>query len=423
MRISTAAAVALTVLLAMASFGAVAAMPPADRSPSASSHSFQSDERPPSVSSTQESPPPLESPEPGQVVRVRITDDGDARWSVETRFLITNETEADLFREYGGAIVSGRRAAPYDPRLFQRYAADASESTGREMSIENAGWDDQRIERAETDAESESGSDARIGIVSYSFTWTNFAEIDGDRMYAGDTVPVIGTLSEDQRLVVDPPENYGFVDAPTGTDDGALVWDGPHTFRSEGLEITMLRGAGAGGGDPPLLSGTGWLLVALVALLVGVSGYLVVRRDDVHVPRSPDRLAALVESVDVSNPFDRDKSDVAATDGNGGTDPASPTAATDDPDAEPDTHLEYDERSSDDAVDPELLSDEERVLRLLKQNGGRMKQASIVSETGWSNAKVSQLLSQMDDDDEIDKLRIGRENLITLPGVDPTELD
>ena len=66
-------------------------------------------------------------------------------------------------------------------------------------------------------------------------------------------------------------------------------------------------------------------------------------------------------------------------------------------------------------VDEELLSDEERVERLLADNGGRMKQAQIVSETGWSNAKVSQLLSSMDDDDRVDKLRIGRENLISLP--------
>jgi uncharacterized membrane protein len=60
---------------------------------------------------------------------------------------------------------------------------------------------------------------------------------------------------------------------------------------------------------------------------------------------------------------------------------------------------------------------------LLERNGGRMKQANIVPETGWSNAKVSQLLSAMDEADRIDKLRIGRENLISLPGEDVTELD
>jgi len=52
-----------------------------------------------------------------------------------------------------------------------------------------------------------------------------------------------------------------------------------------------------------------------------------------------------------------------------------------------------------------------------------MKQADIVSETNWSNAKVSQLLSKMNDNDEVDKLRIGRENLITLPDEDVTDFD
>jgi uncharacterized membrane protein len=62
-----------------------------------------------------------------------------------------------------------------------------------------------------------------------------------------------------------------------------------------------------------------------------------------------------------------------------------------------------------------LLSDEEQVLQLLRENDGRMKQVDIVNQTNWSNAKVSQLLSEMDSAGKIDKLRIGRENLISLP--------
>jgi uncharacterized membrane protein len=52
-----------------------------------------------------------------------------------------------------------------------------------------------------------------------------------------------------------------------------------------------------------------------------------------------------------------------------------------------------------------------------------MKQATIVKETGWSNAKVSQLLSAMAEDDRVDKLRIGRENLISFPDEDVTDID
>ena len=73
------------------------------------------------------------------------------------------------------------------------------------------------------------------------------------------------------------------------------------------------------------------------------------------------------------------------------------------------------ESSVESEVDLSLLSDEERVEHLLEQNGGRMKQATIVDETGWSDAKVSQLLSAMADEGRVDKLRLGRENLISLP--------
>jgi uncharacterized membrane protein len=46
-----------------------------------------------------------------------------------------------------------------------------------------------------------------------------------------------------------------------------------------------------------------------------------------------------------------------------------------------------------------------------------------VKETGWSNAKVSQLLSSMEEDGRVDKLRIGRENLISFPDEDVGDLE
>jgi flagellar basal body-associated protein FliL len=64
-------------------------------------------------------------------------------------------------------------------------------------------------------------------------------------------------------------------------------------------------------------------------------------------------------------------------------------------------------------------SDEQRVVELLEENDGQMKQAKIVEHTDWSKSKVSMLLSEMESDDEISKLRVGRENLISLAGEEP----
>lgn len=75
-----------------------------------------------------------------------------------------------------------------------------------------------------------------------------------------------------------------------------------------------------------------------------------------------------------------------------------------------------DEQEMDlESIDPELLSPEQYVHRLLEANDGQMKQSDIVDETDWSKAKVSRTLSRMEDDDAIQRVRIGRGNVVTYP--------
>lgn len=67
----------------------------------------------------------------------------------------------------------------------------------------------------------------------------------------------------------------------------------------------------------------------------------------------------------------------------------------------------------------EVVTDRERVRQLIADNGGRMRQSEIVDSVEWSKAKVSRLLADLEADGEITKLRLGRENLICLPGHEP----
>lgn len=64
-------------------------------------------------------------------------------------------------------------------------------------------------------------------------------------------------------------------------------------------------------------------------------------------------------------------------------------------------------------------TDRERVLALLEENNGKLRQSKIVEETDWSKAKVSRLLARLDDNGDITKIRLGRENVICLPGREP----
>jgi hypothetical protein len=81
--------------------------------------------------------------------------------------------------------------------------------------------------------------------------------------------------------------------------------------------------------------------------------------------------------------------------------------------------LEPEQQETDETVVSEPLTDENRIRQLLDESEGRLRQSEIVAETGWSKSKVSRLLSRMEDDGQITKITVGRENLITRPGDEP----
>ena len=95
-----------------------------------------------------------------------------------------------------------------------------------------------------------------------------------------------------------------------------------------------------------------------------------------------------------------------------GADPPHPGEGSPYP-APPPTHEPRDD------VAELLLTDEDRVYDLVRRHGGRMKQATIVRETDWSKSKVSRLLSRMEERGDINKLRVGRGNVIYFDGAEP----
>jgi hypothetical protein len=60
------------------------------------------------------------------------------------------------------------------------------------------------------------------------------------------------------------------------------------------------------------------------------------------------------------------------------------------------------------------LTDEERVERALARERGRMRQSALATELEWSASKTSRVLSAMADDGRVEKLRVGRENVVDL---------
>lgn len=193
------------------------------------------------------------------------------------------------------------------------------------------------------------------GVVVYGFRWQGFATETERGLRAGDALDGF-FLSSGERLVVSWPEGYELDDvepAPDAQRERTVVWRGPTTFGAGGPRIDVAEGPGPVARLAPF--GAAIAAVALVA------AGLARRRD---VGRS---LAALRARV-------LDDGDEAS----------------------------------------HLLSNEERVIRLLEERGGRVKQQAVADELGWTETKTSYVVSNLREKQWIRSFRVGRENVLSL---------
>src|SRR6056297_3266117 len=70
-------------------------------------------------------------------------------------------------------------------------------------------------------------------------------------------------------------------------------------------------------------------------------------------------------------------------------------------------------------VDEHDLADEDRVLRLLVKRGGRVDRETILERTGWSPDRLEAVVSEMEDDDQVSAITVGRQNIICRRGFEP----
>ena len=327
--------------------------------------------------------------------RVAVHENGSARWRFRYVRTLDNETEREQFRAYAEEFETDRTEAYREfVRQARGLAAAGTNATGRKMTAEafrrSAGVGGDCVP---TDA---------CGTVEMSFRWTAFAREDDDGLVVDDVFEGGLYLGDDQRIVFEAGDGLRFDAAAPDTyrvsgeelaDSDSVTWQGPAQFTDRRPRVVFVpagtapagggtdgspAGGGAPGSDPANggVDGVETLLVGGVAVvLVGVALAFANREDLLATVQSDEEAAPVPESA-----------------------ASAPEPAV---------------------SEEELLTDEDRVLDLLEDNGGRMKQVDIVDETGWSKSKVSMLLSEMEDDGEISKLRVGRENIVSLAGHEP----
>ncbi|MFC7166344.1 helix-turn-helix transcriptional regulator [Halospeciosus flavus] len=338
-------------------------------------------------------------------ITVSLQPDGDARWTVAYRMRLQTENETQAFQDLQADVRNNTSA--YLDRFRDRITATvaaAENATGREMGASDFAVSTRLQPFGETD----------YGILTYSFTWSNFARVEGPRLYAGDAISGF-YLDQETSLSFTYPDAYGLVSVdptPSVQRSGLVGWTGPFDFTDDeprvvvstaapttsAGETTPEPGDGLGGLGP-----VGYVLVALVAALV-VLGAAWYYRGRGGVPGG----GPSEEGGEVSE---------------GGGPPSSATKSTEaaeSPAAEAGAAAGAGAASEEGDEEPpeELLSNEERVVRFLREHGGRAKQQEIVEGLGWTEAKTSQVLKGMREEGDLEGFRIGRENVIKLPDVD-----
>ncbi|RQH00075.1 helix-turn-helix transcriptional regulator [Natrarchaeobius oligotrophus] len=336
-----------------------------------------------------------------------VHENGSATWTFrhERRLGDGDEDEDEAranFLEFAEEFESEESEAG----LYQRFTDQAealtdrgSETTGREMEATHFN------RSASVDEQLNA-----MGVVEMSFVWKNFAATEENGpVVVGDVFQDL-YITNDQSILIVAGDGLTFQSADpepqyVGTSlehADSVQWSGEREFLDGHPRVVLEQSEADGdGGDSTSLSemanddgslSSTLLAVAFGALILTVVG-----------------VGALWYRTRESPPESRSHDAPKRTAAEGTTSPdaessAEPAAGTDDDGAFP---------------DEELLTDEDRVVNLIRENGGRMKQVNIVEETGWSKSKVSMLLSDMEDDGTISKLRVGRENIISLEGFEP----
>ncbi|WP_136717736.1 helix-turn-helix transcriptional regulator [Halorientalis salina] len=343
---------------------------------------------------------------------IEVYENGSARWTFRYYTGSLNDSEAEQFEAFADRFES--EETDIWTRFQQRAQALVSagtDATGRNMTADG-------FQRS---ASLDTATVGTQGRVQMSFLWHGFAVVDGTDVIASDVFEGEFYIGPNQWLVFEAGPNLAFVadgvdplpDVNSSTsigDSDTLTWKGERRFsdnrprvaftsetQSDESTAEMATTVDGTNGSTKQAGANGQLqllLVGLVVLAVGV-GAGVAWRSGLVGPTASD---------------DTTEQGDSATEAASSSAAGMGTAARANTDATPDEPAVPEE---------ELLSDEDRVLQMLETNGGRMKQANIVDETGWSKSKVSMLLSEMEDEELISKLRVGRENIVSLSGHEP----
>lgn len=356
--------------------------------------------------------PTQETPEPDNTVtRIDLAANGSAVWEVQFRTRLETESEVAEYESFQSEFRNDTAAFldPYRDRI-RSVVGNADNETTRPMSAVNftASTSIQQVPR-------------RFGVVTFQFRWENFTRADGDQLRMGDVFGGGFFVGSNDTLIVTAPADYRIdsVDPePDDRTDTRVRWTGQVSFSDGRPQVVVSPDRTPTATQTPTATRTTTTVpptttpdeasgeVPFVPLLAVGLGLVI--------------LAAIAYRRGAFDGFGTPNPDAGDGPPDGGA-PGEPTSetATDETTSEPAGDPTNGEAASDpyDAVLADIrppLTDEDRVRKALAENGGRMRQSDIADRLDWSASKTSRVLSDMADDRQVEKLRVGRQNVIDL---------
>ncbi len=301
-----------------------------------------------------------------------VNANGTATFRIRYAIRLADENESQAFEAVATDIQENE--SRYLDRFGDRMNATvdaAASATDREMAIGDFA----------VEANTSSSFGPEYGLVTYSATWNGFAAVSDSQIRVGDAVEGLFIDSDTQfRLTWAESLTATSVDPePSDQTATSVVWEGPLEFQDEQPAVILVEQTTA----PPAVETT------------EDTPTTTDEPDDGGLPFLPIAGIGVIIALGWGWLWNRGRSEPSQTASEG--------------------DLEGSSSESDEAVPPsDLLSNEERVEAYLESVGGRAKQQEIVEALDWTEAKTSQVLSEMAADETIEKFRIGRENVVKI---------
>ncbi len=240
----------------------------------------------------------------------------------------------------------------YTSQLKDKYLIEFSELMQR-SALEAANATARKMIAKDFNGEAiiQSTPTGKYGVVNYTFTWTDFAKID-EKINVGDVFVGGLYLSGDNSLIIQYPHDYTVEEVIPRPDQSRdeLIWYGIRSFSVGEPRIILAK---------PLFPWITVIMAAIIILSIAAGVFLIKRKKEVDTPQEISENNIEIPEI-------------------------------------------------------EMMDLEERILKLLKENGGALYQSEIGRQLNLPKSTVSSALNQLNDKNRIQKIKKGRENLIRM---------